>query len=122
MNTDPLHAFRHAHLAGEPRRLGQAVGEVQHVELLVGRLLLDPPKVLVGEVDVAGGAGQSPLASAEPLRGVDLVVDEYVEEVVPLFPGCLSLLAGGLDVGEAHLLAGQERGQGGELVGPDADL
>ena len=67
-DRDAAQLLADAHLAAQPGGLGEPEGQVQHVQLLVRRLVRQPVKVLLRQDDVAGGAGQGALARTEPAR------------------------------------------------------
>lgn len=62
-NFEPIEFFCGLHLAPQPRGVGQPKSEVQHVVLIVFSLRDAIIVLLVLYDDVAGGAGQRPLAS-----------------------------------------------------------
>ena len=80
-DRDAAQLLADAHLAAQPGGLGEPEGQVQHIQLLVRRLVRQPVKVLLRQDDMEGGAGQSALARPEPVN-VNIVVDD-VERLSP---------------------------------------
>ena len=75
---DPVQGLAHAHLAAKPACVRQTEGQVEHVQLLVSRLLVDLCEVLLGEDDVTRGAGQGALTRPEPVN-VHIIVNGDVQ-------------------------------------------
>ena len=57
LHLHPVQLLGHADLAAQPGGVGEAVGQVEHVQLLVGGLVLDFLKVGLLEDQVASRAG-----------------------------------------------------------------
>lgn len=81
LHFQPVHVFRQIDLTPEPRRVRQIVGQVQHVELLVRRLVRQLVEVGLGENQVASTARQSSFAGTEAVK-VKVAVHDHVQQAI----------------------------------------
>lgn len=81
MNLQPVHVLGECDLAAKARGIRQFVGQVQHVQLLVARLVGQLFVVISLKDQMAGGAGQGALAGSKPVQ-IHAVVNHHVQQGV----------------------------------------
>lgn len=83
-HLQPVQLLRQHDLAAQPGRIGQLVGQVQHVQFLVAGLFRQGVKICLREDQMTRRAGQRSLARPESVQ-IELVVDDHVQKRVSEF-------------------------------------
>lgn len=98
MHLQTIHVLGQIDLAAKTRCVCQIVGQVQHIELLVSRLIGQFLIVVGLEDQMASGAGQCALAGAESIQ-VNVVVHDNVQQGIAHLAASLDSLAARPDKG-----------------------